>query len=178
MPGSDNHIWIVSVAYIFVAIETFVASRLVSARKPRFFWAAISAALLLLGVAKQLRLQGRISDGLRTAARQHHLYQARTAAQILFIILLLIAVTLLLRWGAGRIKDRNSGAAAGALVALVGFILVRAVSLHALDAPMTMRIAGMPSGWWLEVLALLVIAGAAASFIHRHRSIARRKDFF
>jgi hypothetical protein len=50
------------------------------------------------------------------------------------------------------------------LVTLLAFIFVRAASFHHIDRWVTFNIAGLRSGWWLELLGIGITAvGAAAA---------------
>lgn len=175
MAGSGDRFWILAAAYLTVGLEAGITSLLGRERKDRTFWAAISIMLLLFAAAKESHLQGLLTDWLRTSARQHHLYGSRAFAQDLFVLILMvgaiIAVNRLRHWL--KASAWSIATAALAMTALVAFILVRAASIHALDGLSTTRIAGLRSGWWVEIAGLFVIALAAGAFL-RDQGRSRR----
>jgi uncharacterized membrane protein len=171
MLGAEGTIWFLVAAYLLVAAGALTASWKSGTKREQFFWAAISVALLMLGVAKLLQLQGRFTDWLRTSARDHHLYAERAVGQYLFVAVVVAAGLLF----AGRLRCwmRSSAkgltAAAIAMFVLLAFILIRAASIHVLDPPMTKQIGGLRSGWWVELAGLFVIAAGAGAFLRGRR---------
>ena len=164
-------LWFLAGAYVFVSVASLVASRTGGRRREGSLWMVMSAALMLLGAAKLLQLQGRITDWLRTSAKQHHLYGERAVAQYLLVLILLAAISIFARplWHWLRNMNRSVTTAAITMAALLAFILVRAASIHALDPAMTFQVAGLRSGWWVELTGLLLIAAAACKFISEQR---------
>ena len=125
------------------AILAFTASRSAPSRDRRV-WLAIGAAMVMLGAAKLLRLQGALTDTLRAAAQAGGWYGLHREAQGLFAII----VGLLALAGAvfaARMLRRSKASvsvAAGALGALLVLLIVRAASIHVIDAWTTAEVAG------------------------------------
>jgi hypothetical protein len=79
------------------------------------------------------------------------------------------AVFALLLWRWLRGASGSARTAAVGLVILLAFIFVRAASFHHIDYWVTVPIAGMRSGWWLELAGIAVIGAAAATCRSRQR---------
>ena len=62
------------------------------------------------------------------------------------------------------------------LAILLAFIFVRAASFHHIDYWVTVPIAGLRSGWWLELLGIAVISWAAATYRRRPQGAAAVSD--
>ena len=62
--------------------------------------------------------------------------------------------------------------AAFGLVLLISFIVVRAASFHHMDEWVTYDIAGVRTGWWLEIAGILTIGLSALAYSRRNRSRA------
>ena len=163
--------WFLAGAYVFVSVASLVAGLTGGRKREGSLWIAISAASMLLGAAKLLQLQGQITDWLRTSAKQHHLYGERSVAQYLLVLILLAAIGISAGplWHRLRNMSRSVTTGTIAMIALLVFILVRAASIHALDPAMMFQVAGLRSGWWVELTGLLLIAAAACKFISEQR---------
>jgi hypothetical protein len=167
MGGSGDRLWILAVAYAAAALLALAASLVSRQRRDRAFWAVMSVTLLVLALAKAFQLQGLLTNWLRATARQHHLYESRALIQYSLLLILVVAAIIL----AKRLKlwvgtaTRSVATAALAMTVLVAFILIRAASIHALDSEMTMKIAGLRSGWWVELTGIFAIAVAAGVFV-------------
>jgi hypothetical protein len=79
-----------------------------------------------------------------------------------------------LLWRSLRQASSSAKVAAMGLVILLAFIFVRAASFHHIDYWVTIPVAGLRSGWWLELLAIAVIGFAAASRGRAERLTANR----
>ena len=171
MAVAGTALWLLAGAYGAVSVASLVASRTGGCKREGSLWIAMSAALILLGAAKLLQLQGQITDRLRTSAKQHHLYGERAVAQYLLVLILLGAISVFARplWHWLRNMSGSVTTAAMSMVALLAFILVRAASIHALDPAMTFQVVGLRSGWWVELTGLLLIAAAACKFMSEQR---------
>jgi len=133
-------------------------------------WAGLSAVFLLLSQAKLTRglgvLKG-LGDWLRMLAKQNDLYANRRQFQIVasvavaLIVLVLFMYGLLWVWHA--IKRYRLAIGFAALV--VGFDIIRFISLHEVDA----WNAAMP--WARVVVELVAAAGASAAAVARLRQL-------
>ena len=52
---------------------------------------------------------------------------------------------------------------------LIAFVVIRAASIHSVDAWVTANAAGMRQGWWVELAFLLTIASAAIARLQDQR---------
>jgi hypothetical protein len=169
--------WFVVAGYLIAAFLCFRAASATAGRE-RGFWVGTAIVMVLLGINKQLDLQSDLTDFARTAARSEGWYSWRRDVQGLFLLLMAIGATaiamLLSRW----LRDSSSSAklAAIGLVILLAFIFVRAASFHHIDYWVTVPVAGMRSGWWLELLGVAVISWAAATCRRRREGAAAASD--
>lgn len=108
-------------------------------RRPRF-WLLASGLFTALAVAKLLNFQGLLIGSLRALAKSKDWYADRRLPQLAFVIgvgLLAMATAAALVWmGAGtwRRELRRHLLVAAAVVLLLGFMAIRATSLHHVDA--------------------------------------------
>lgn len=163
MALSSDHSWILAAAYFVVAGTALFASRVGSRPLERTFWGAAGFALVAFGLAKQFRLQGQVTNWIRTEARVFHLYDQRKFVEYPFLVVVASAAL----FAAVRLRDRSARCSAATATAglasllLTAFLLIRAASLHAIDPLMYKPMLGLRSGWWAELAFLLVIAVAA-----------------
>ena len=149
--------------YAAGAILAAVAARS-SGGRARAFWALTAAILLLLMAAKDLHLIETLSRTGRATIKSVGWYAEHREVQAGLLILsgaiALAAAAFVARW------LRRTGAsvkvAAAALLFLIAFLVLRAISVHAVDRWTTSAFAGMRKGWWVELVATLVICVAAA----------------
>lgn len=168
--------WCITVAYFGAAGLAFVAARSSGDRRDRIFWWACAALLVLLGFNKQLDLQGYVTTAGRSLAKQEGWFAERRVVQAIFIVSLCVIAAAVL--GALGIWLRRSPAAVKAaalgIVLLFTFVLWRAASFHHMDVWVTREIAGMRSGWWLELAGIMVIGLSALAFRRRNGEAAVR----
>jgi hypothetical protein len=120
-------------------------------------WLALSIAMALLGINKQLDLQTLLTEVGRTVARQQGWYQRRHHVQLIFAMVFtaaavagaLLLVFLARRHGAGVRVALFGG------TLLIGFIVVRMLSFHNID-----RLLGRRWGEW-TTSALCELGGIA-----------------
>ena len=150
--------WAVAAAYVAVAVLAFVAGRK-STDRERWFWTAAAATLLLMGIGKQFQLQDDLAEAARILLKQLGWYEWHELAQGLLAGLAALAAlgfaTFLFRRlpsSSARVK-----AAGATLSLLLAFVLVRAASLHAMDAWVTREALGLRLGWWVELAALAAL---------------------
>jgi len=126
----------------------------------------IGVALVLLGAAKLLRLQDALTGTLRAAAQGGGWDGFHREAQGLFALVVVLLAFAGAVFAARMLRQSGAGlrVAAGALGALLVLLVVRAASIHAIDAWTTAEAAGMRRGWWLEAAAAALIAGCAAAY--------------
>jgi hypothetical protein len=162
--------WFIVAAYLVGALLAFRASSAAAGRE-RHLWLATGAALVLLGINKQLDLQSDLTWIAKIAAHREGWYDKwRRDVQGAFLLSMALGAAgfsiLLWRWLRGA--SSSSKIAAIGIVILLAFIFARAASFHHMDYWVTVHVAGMRSGWWLELLGIAVISVAAA--LYRRRS--------
>jgi hypothetical protein len=163
--------WIVVAGYAVGALFAFAAAGRGDGRE-RSFWIGSAIALILLGINKQLDLQTDLTTLARAAALSEGWYGERRDAQGAFILLIALAAAGcgLVLWMWLRDTATSVKAAAAGLVVLFAFIFIRAASFHHIDYWVTVSVAGLRSGWWLELLGIAII-GAAAAVYRNSRAI-------
>jgi hypothetical protein len=170
----DDRAWIAA-AYVAVGGEALLAARISNADRARGCWASIGAILLCCAALKKLGVQGAMTDWFRATARAHHFYQDRPVLQYAFACAALLGGAAVARWLIpwSRTVSLSLAIAALSATALVIYLFMRAASIHAIDPFVTFPIAGVRSGWWLELIALCVIAVAGGCFVREQ--LQRRK---
>jgi hypothetical protein len=162
--------WLIVAGYFVGAAAAFWASR--SARKrDRRFWIWTALLLIFLGLNKELDLQTLMTVEGRTLAHQSGWYEQRRIVQGVFLLVMGIAgvvtIVALVRWL--RKSPLQVKTAAIGIVLLFIFVLIRAGSFHHIDHWVTINVAGMRSGWWLELAGTAVICLSALAFRMRRK---------
>ena len=157
--------WVIVALYFAGAAAAFWASR--SGRKrDRKFWTGAAVLLGLLGLNKELDLQTLLTDTARRLAHFEGWYEHRRFVQGVFLLLLavglVISIVALTRWL--RRSALPVKAAALGIALLFAFIVMRAGSFHHVDQWVTVSLAGLRRGWWLEIAGILVIALSAIAY--------------
>jgi hypothetical protein len=162
--------WFIVLGYFVAGLLAFRA-RSAAAGRERSLWLGTGVAMILLGFNKQLDLQSDLTQIVRTVAHTEGWYSWRRDLQGLFLLGMAVgaAVFALLLWRWLRGASGSARTAAVGLVILLAFIFVRAASFHHIDYWVTVPIAGMRSGWWLELAGIAVIGAAAATCRSRQR---------
>jgi hypothetical protein len=164
--------WFITAAYFGGSVLSLLAARAGVGERDRVFWLGCAALLLILGFNKQLDLQGFVTTAGRSLAREGGWFEQRRLVQAGFIVLLCTAAAALtaalavwLRRSAGSIKIAALG-----IVLLVAFVAMRAASFHHMDIWVTRSVAGMRSGWWLELAGIAAIGIPAMVYRSRPRA--------
>jgi hypothetical protein len=126
-------------------------------------WRAISVLFLALGINKQLNLLSALTEAGRVLAQDQGWYEQRQFVQLVFIALaamtcLIAAITLLL-W-ARNFPIPTRIALIGTMMVL-GFVLIRAASLHHVDWLIRQRILGLRWNWLLEMSGISLVLFAS-----------------
>jgi len=165
--------WLIVMGYLVAALLTFRAGSVTDGRE-RILWFGTGIALILLGINKQLDLQSDLTWAAKVLAHREGWYDNwRRDVQGIFILLIALgalALALFL-WRWLRDASVNAKVAAMGLAILAAFIFVRAASFHHIDYWVTVPIAGMRSGWWLELIGIALIGATAASRGRRQPSV-------
>lgn len=154
--------WIIVVCYFAGAGASLWAWSGAESRERRF-WLATAILLVLLGLNKELDLQNSLTQNARAIVRYLGLYEQRRLMQGGFLLLLgtagVMAALLLAGWL--RRSSRSARTAAVGIALLFAFVVIRAASFHHVDQWVTIDVAGLRSGWWLELAGIAVIGGSA-----------------
>lgn len=157
--------WLVLGCYLAGAVAALWAGRF-SGGADRRFWFATAALLIALGLAKRFKLQDWLIGAGRSTAKLDGLYEHRRLGQGLFLLALaviaIIAVAALRHWF--KRSPPPVKTAAVALVLLLSFVVVRAISIHVVDEWVTTEFAGVRAGWWLELAGIGAIALSALNY--------------
>jgi hypothetical protein len=152
--------WVTVLAYGLAAALCFRCARHLPA--PVFWW-GITAALVFLGLNKQLDLQTWFTQLARDMAKRDGWYEQRRHYQVEFIaamaglfVAMAVVVALALR-GHWRAYLKVWGG----MALLLFFIVVRAASFHHVDGLLMSDLGGMRLNWVLELGALALIGVGA-----------------
>lgn len=137
--------------------------QLVMSANERLIWRLLMAAMVALGINKQLDLQSAMTESARIMAHAQGWYSNRGQFQEAFIAavpivgLTVLAATMVLVWQAPASTRWACVGAAG----LVVFVAIRATSFHHVDEMLGWRLGGLPMNWVLEMGSLVVIGWSA-----------------
>lgn len=158
--------WFVVAAYFASAVAAWLAGSSSGAKRDRHFWYVAAVLLVLLGINKQLDLQTTLTVVGRDMAKREGWFDQRRLVQEAFVLVLVVGASLV--GGALALWLRRSATAvkvaAAGVVLLFAFILLRAASFHHMDSWVTRNVAGLRSGWWLELLGIAVISLSALAY--------------
>lgn len=132
-------------------------------RRQRAFWWLLAAALLVLGVNKQLDLQSALTALGRWAAHAQGWYGARRKVQLVFVLgvgyagLLVMLGGVWLLWRASR----WAWLAHAGFMFVVAFVVMRAASFHHVDQFLGWRVGGLRANVLLELGGLCWVSVAA-----------------
>lgn len=164
--------WVTVAAYTAAAV---LAWRNVGAARrtavPASFWIALALMMLVLGLNKQLDLQTWFSQAGRDLALEQGWWERRRVVQGAFIGLLVVgalgAVVGARRYWATLWHEYR--AAFVGVCLLLAFIVIRAATFHHIDLLFRMDIGATSLGRALEIVGVLVVAGASAWWHAMHR---------
>jgi hypothetical protein len=149
--------WITVGDYLLVSILCFLVAR--RAEQGRI-WAGLGVVTLLLGGIKATNFLTFFTQFGRAVSRTQQWYDNRQLFQIVLMLtaVLLLLGLILLTLIAFRNATTLLQLAISSLILLVGFVLLRAASLHGFDAFIQAQIAGVRFNWIVE-LGLLLLLG-------------------
>ncbi|HVJ26728.1 MAG TPA: hypothetical protein VM493_04270, partial [Vicinamibacterales bacterium] len=154
--------WFTVAAYALAAV---LAWRVWSQNRERNrVWFGVSLLMAFLCINKQMDLQSLVTDIGREISRMFDQYQNRRTYQKIFIYVVLAIVALfgpLFAWKYRAFVRGHKLLVAG-LVFLLSFIVIRAISIHHVDAFLkTSRAGGVKMNWVLELTGIGLVALAA-----------------
>lgn len=154
--------WFTVAAYAFAA---FLAWRVWSQNHQRNrAWFGVAALMAFLCLNKQMDLQSLVTDIGREISRLFDQYENRRVYQKIFIFAVLAIVALfgpLFAWKYRRFVAAHKLLTAG-LAFLLTFIVIRAISMHHVDAFLkTSRAGGVKMNWIFELTGIGLVALAA-----------------
>lgn len=139
--------------------------------RQKWLWVGLTAAMVLLGINKQLDLQTFFTATARWLAMEQGWYGERRNLQVAFIAVIgvvgLACITFLLFFYRLSIQ-RHLLAIIGAGL-LVVFVFARATSFHHMDHLIGMRVLGLKLNWVLE------LGGIALIFINARKLLWQRR---
>lgn len=134
-----------------------------SRRRERLFWAMLGALLLALAINKQLDLQSYVTAVGRCVAQQQGWYATRRLVQEAVILGLLGAMGLAAAalWRLMRGTLARNGVALAGLVFVLGFVAIRAVGFHHVDALIRVNVMHLRLNGLFELAGpvLILLAG-------------------
>jgi hypothetical protein len=149
--------------YIAASVQSWRTGNIAATRREGWIWTIAAGLFCAMAANIAFGALDRLTNAVRSSVEEGW-YLHRTVFQFVLIIALLvagsIAVSLALLWS--RAMPASSRFAFSVLLALIAFVLVRAVSLHAVDQILFVRIVGVTISTALEagtaVLILSLIA--------------------
>lgn len=172
--------WLTVLAYLAAAVTCGVCAwRAQHIFKPdpvwphRLIWSGLAAALLFLGLNKQLDLQSWFTAVIKTIAYEQGWYAMGQRAQVLFIAALGVTSLGFLSVVGWKMRHlwRQYWLLLLGFVFIARFVIVRAAAFYGVPLPELSRFTGgFKITWLLELLGACCIALAAA-FNLRRRSV-------
>ncbi len=169
--------WLTVLAYFICAFKALRVTRnyelIFNAPilRQKWLWAALTAAMVFLGINKQLDLQTLFTATARWLALEQGWYAERRSMQIAFIatigVLGLVSMCFLLFFYRASIK-RHLLAIVGICLLLV-FVFARATSFHQMDHIIGMQLLGLKLNWVLE------LGGIALIYINARKLLWQRR---
>ena len=171
--------WITVAVYLAAAAMALVVAMqapfpVASRRRERLFWALLAAVLLALAVNKQLDLQSYLTALGRCLAQYQGWFDRRRFVQEAVILGLLVGMVLLaiVLWRVMRGTLARSGAALAGLVLVLGFVAIRAVGFHHVDALIKLDVMNMRLNWLFELTGPVLISLAGLWLLLRRSAKA------
>lgn len=154
--------WVAVAGYALATLLAIIAARKASGRE-RLFWILAAAALVLLGINKQLDLQTQLTAWGRQMARDGGWYAGRRAVQKLLIAgggVVALGGGAWLLWLVREMRGPVWAALAG-LFMLGMFVGLRAASFHHVDVVLGGQVLGQRLHVWIELAAIAMMIAAA-----------------
>lgn len=156
-------------AYLVCLVLAVRMWRRLEGQRDRAFWGMVAILMLALAINKQLDLQSAMTAVGRCLAQAGGWYDNRRIVQFGFILGLLALMIggLLVAFRALHGQLRLNGVALVGLVILCGYVAIRAVGFHHMDALIGQRQFGVSANYVFENAGLLLIGLNAAARLRR-----------
>lgn len=161
--------WLTVLAYLVCLVLAVRMWRRLEGQRDRAFWGMVAILMLALAINKQLDLQSAMTAVGRCLAQAGGWYDNRRIVQFGFILGLLALMIggLLVAFRALHGQLRLNGVALVGLVILCGYVAIRAVGFHHMDALIGQRQFGVSANYVFENAGLLLIGLNAAARLRR-----------
>lgn len=161
--------WASTAGYFVAALFAWRAGERAPTRGGQFernFWRAICAAMIALGINKQLDLHVLVADIARDWSMQQGWYGARRGVQTFFMLAFVVGAggALAAGYSVTRGRDPALRQALFGLVITAGYVVIRAASFHHTDRLFHTEIFGLRWNWLIEVAGFAIVALAARRY--------------
>lgn len=136
------------------------------------FWAMLAAAMLALGINKQLDVQSLFTQVARDAVTAWGWYEQRRALQVAFIFGVAVAgvISMVLALRRLSLLRRTMRVAIVGIVFVFTYVFLRASSFHHVDLFINRSVAGVKWNAIFELTGIMIVLGAAIVDARRARS--------
>ena len=168
--------WLTVAAYLVTAVLCALAALIHKTEKAqKNTWWGLAASMLILGINKQQNLTGVLTSLGRQNARLENWYRSRSVLQLLLVGIFLVVgcmlLILLIRYR-HTISHLQWLAVIG-IIFLFSFALIRAVSLHTIDAFLYNSIVGIQPNWLVELGGITLVAvPAVVSLVRKQQPLS------
>ncbi|MDB6178760.1 hypothetical protein PAF17_14780 [Paracoccus sp. Z330] len=161
--------WLTVLAYVLCLVLSVRVWVKLSGQPGRAFWGLVALLMLFLALNKQLDLQSALTATGRCLAQAQGWYDNRRIVQAAFVlgVLALMVAALLMGLRALRGQLARYGLALAGLTVLCGFVAIRAIGFHHMDALIGHRSFGVSTNYLLENTGLVLIGLNAFRVLRR-----------
>jgi hypothetical protein len=166
--------WLTVAAYLGTAVLLLLCALQEKTDKgQRNTWWSLAASMFVLGINKWQNLTGILTRLGRINAWQENWYRSRSGIQLVlvaaFLLVGLVLLVFLIRYR--HVVTRLQWIAIIGVIYLFSFALIRAVSLHAIDAFLYNSVAGIQPNWLVELGGITLAALPAIVTLIRKKEV-------
>lgn len=168
--------WVTVAVYLLAAAVSLRVAMsgqfyLATARRERIFWTFLAVLMVLMAINKQLDLQSFMTASGRCVAKLQGWYKARRSVQQEFVYLLALVTGGFGLWLLIMMRRtlRRTFIALMGTITVLGFVLIRAVGFHDVDAIINHTFNGVRMNWVLELSGLVLIILGGLMHPRRYR---------